>query len=95
LNFALVSTISVVLVTIITIKWKISAHLTGIGGLTGMIFSLLLKTNGNLLIWFFISILLAGILGSARLVMDAHSPKQIYSGFAVGFFSALFIMIFL
>jgi hypothetical protein len=94
-NFALAATISVILVTIITIKWKISAHLTGIGGLAGMILSMLLNTSAGLLTWFMLSILLAGFLGTARLILDAHTPKQIYSGFMMGFFTAFLIMTYL
>ena len=78
------ATISVLLVLLITLRWKISAHMAGIGGLIGaMLVSMLV--NGTeaplLLCGLFV---LAGALGTARLVASDHTPAQIYAGALLG-----------
>ena len=35
--------------------------------------------------YFIISILVSGVVGSARLYLKSHSASQVYAGFAVGF----------
>ncbi|WP_165040863.1 phosphatase PAP2 family protein [Dysgonomonas sp. ZJ709] len=72
---------------IITLYWKISAHMLGIGGLIGSILSVCYNVNlsrpnlSNLLIILFI---LAGCLGVSRLVLKRHTPAQVYAGFCLG-----------
>ncbi len=64
---------------------KISAHTTGMGGVTGAIiaFSVIMKIN--LMPIIIPLILLAGIIGSSRLKLNAHKPQEIYAGFVLGF----------
>jgi hypothetical protein len=70
---------------IINMKWKISIHMVGIGGLVGTFFGLsaFLLVDLRMTIIFFI--LIAGLLGAARLKLGAHKPSQIYVGFLAGF----------
>lgn len=72
---------------LINLRWKISAHLVGIGGLLGSLSGLVFLhgTIGPLQLAPFI--LVAGALGTARLLVSDHSPAQIYAGGAVGFLS--------
>lgn len=72
-------TLFLVLLAIITLFWKISLHMAAIGGLLTIVF---VFTNSFGL--FLVIILLAGLLGTARLQLQAHSPTQIYVGFALG-----------
>ena len=39
-------------------------------------------------------ILLSGIVAYARLKLNAHTPSQVYSGFVLGFFIELGLMLF-
>lgn len=70
---------------LINLQWKISAHLVGIGGLIGALSGLVFLhgTIGPLQLAPFI--LVAGALGTARLLVSDHTPAQIYVGGAVGF----------
>ena len=70
---------------IVNIKWKISIHMIGIGGIVGMLFGMSTFLLADLRIPILISILVAGILGTARLSLNAHHPLEIYAGFLVGF----------
>ena len=85
--------ISVMLTVIINLFWKISAHMIGIGGITGMAFilSILFQTPAFLIISSLFVI--AGIIGYARLQLQAHSIAEIYSGFFVGFLCPMIFLL--
>jgi membrane-associated phospholipid phosphatase len=83
-NVLLAGAITILIMLLITLRWKISAHMAGIGALTGVIlvFSYYLETN--LIIFLLTSIFIAGLLGTSRLILNHHTPTQIYSGFGLG-----------
>ncbi len=68
----------------ISFFWKISVHMVGIGGLLGALVSMSLKYGVNTHVWLLIAIFVSGLLGSSRLAVGAHNPKQVYAGFALG-----------
>jgi len=70
---------------LINLKWKISIHMVGIGGLMGLLFVFTEQMHFNFLIPITIVAIVAGALGTARLQMSAHVPSQIYAGFMMGF----------
>ena len=76
---------SVIIVILINFRWKISIHMVGIGGLTGMLFGLSSLFLLDMRVPIIVTFLVAGILGTARLRMGAHQPAQIYIGYLVGF----------
>jgi hypothetical protein len=76
---------SVIIVVLINFRWKISIHMAGLGGITGMLFGLSSLFLLDLRIPIIVSFILAGLLGTARLRMGAHQPSQVYAGFLVGF----------
>jgi hypothetical protein len=92
LLFLLGAILGILVSLAINLKWKISLHMIGIGGLCGATAIILfLQEAGSPLILtslFFI----AGLLGTARLYLEAHSPAQIFVGFLTGF-SLQFILI--
>ena len=79
------ATIAIGLVALINRTWKISAHLTGLGGLIGGILSYCLgigaiPTWGTWALWLGLSWLLMW----ARLYMDAHTGAQVSAGWLLG-----------
>jgi membrane-associated phospholipid phosphatase len=71
---------------IITIWWKISAHMFGIGSLVGGVMGVsyfVEKTNSSFLIM--ILFILSGFVGTSRLILRRHTPGQVYAGFLLGF----------
>jgi membrane-associated phospholipid phosphatase len=78
------SVLTIVILLFITIRWKISAHMTAIGGLTGIFLalSLRLNVNGSLLLCGLL--LVAGMVGTSRILLGKHNPIQVYAGFLVG-----------
>lgn len=76
----------VLVLTVVTFFWKMSAHMTGIGGLVAIVVVLGLRfTNFQVLYPLLLSLLLSGVVGSSRLYLDAHKPVEIYAGFIFGF----------
>lgn len=82
---AIGGTIAIALVTLINHWWKISAHLTGIGGFIGGLLSYYLGI-GVFPSWALIGpwLLLSLLLMYARLHLNAHTPAQVCSGWLLG-----------
>jgi membrane-associated phospholipid phosphatase len=79
-------TFSVALLTGITYFWKMSAHTTGIGGVLGVLGILGIYFPSLDLAYLLVAaLLLGGLVASARLYLDAHSPAEVYVGLLVGF----------
>jgi len=83
---------SVVLAIIINLKWKVSIHMIGIGGITGMFFGMSTFLLIDLRFPILISLLVAGLVGTARMSMGAHKPAQLYAGFFIGFCCEYFVL---
>ena len=68
--------------------WKISAHTAAIGGTTGAVLAFSLILGFYPLWWFCILLLLAGVVGTGRMLLRLHSLGEIVGGFLVGLFAA-------
>ena len=79
------ATLGLLLVLLITLRWKISAHMAGIGGLIGASVSAMVMDEHEAPMLLCVLFVLAGLLGTARLVASDHSPAQVYAGALVGF----------
>ncbi|MEM6522169.1 MAG: PA-phosphatase [Bacteroidota bacterium] len=85
----------VVLITIITFFYKISVHSAGIWGVLGSMVAIQNKYPDSLLFWpIIITLLLAGMVNSARLYLSAHSSGQVNWGALLGFL-VCFISVYL
>ena len=108
-SFLLGATIALFFAFFINIFSKISAHAVGVGGLLGMVvitmllFSYdtftILSPRGTMEISMstvlLITILVAGLVGTARLALQAHEPMDLYGGYLVGFASQFLALRFL
>ncbi len=76
------------------VKFKASLHMMSIGGLIGFFtfFSYEYKINLLLLIGLFF--IIAGIVATSRLKLNAHKIKEVYWGLLIGIFSELAVYIF-
>lgn len=83
---------SVVIAIIINLQWKISIHMIGIGGITGILCGMSTFLLIDLRLPILLSLLVSGLLGTARLKLGAHQSMQIYTGFFVGFCCEYFLM---
>lgn len=80
--------IAVIASALINLKWKISAHGAGMGGLTALMFSM--WVNGyvtfDLIYLTSLVILLTGVVGTSRLILKRHTLAQVLAGTLNGFF---------
>jgi membrane-associated phospholipid phosphatase len=77
--------ISLVVALCINFAWKISIHALGVGGLFGAIMGIARMQMMNPYWLFMIVLIAAGLVGTARIILNKHTPMQIYSGFVLGF----------
>jgi len=82
--YMLGATLLAMLSLIVNFYWKISLHMIGIGSFAGFFLGLTLDFGINLYTEMFAGILLAGIIGFARLKSNSHQPAEIYTGFVMG-----------
>lgn len=83
--FIIASILVQIALLVISLKWKISAHSAAIGGLLGGFFSLSFRLHENPMLILIFLVLIAGMIGSARLILGKHTRAQIYTGFLLGF----------
>lgn len=76
--------LTTVLVFLASIFFKISMHTAGWGGAVGFLLILTLQAVPGALLILLITFLLAGWIGTSRLMLKAHIPAQIYTGYGVG-----------
>lgn len=79
-------TLAVFITFLISLRWKISAHSVGVGGAVGLLSVLQMSAlAGEAGVWWLVVlVLLAGGTMSARLALNAHTPAQVWAGFALG-----------
>lgn len=88
----LAASVTILLAWLLSYRYKISIHMIGIGGLTGVMYSVARLFSADLTILITLCFLLSGLLGTARLTLGAHSHSQIYTGFLTGFLTEWFIV---
>lgn len=77
---------------LINVWWKISTHTAAIGGVAGGLVGYSIAFSFNPIWWLAFVILLAGMVGTARMILRQHTLAQVVAGFLVGVVCALFII---
>jgi len=73
-------------VSMVTLFWKISVHSVAISSLVGFLMSaLLVRAETSLLVPLAMSIIAGGFVMSSRLYLNAHTPRQVGWGSLTGF----------
>jgi len=89
------ATAGLVLTLIVNLKYKISAHMVGVGGVTGSMVAISIINGSDFTFVISLLFLLAGLIGFSRLKLKVHSPFQVYTGFLLGFGSQLILLLLL
>ena len=77
---------------LINIWWKISTHTAAIGGVAGGLISYSIAFSFNPLWWLCFVLILAGAVGTARMLLRQHSLSQVIGGFLVGAACAILVI---
>ena len=77
---------------LINIWWKISTHTAAIGGVAGGLVSYSIAFSFNPLWWLCFVLILAGAVGTARMILRQHSLSQVVTGFLVGAACAILVI---
>ncbi len=80
---------------VVSLRWKISLHLTGMGAVVAMLVVMNIIGVGNMLVPLMVAILCAGALASARLYLGCHNGAQVLAGFCGGFAVTVLAVLFL
>ncbi len=89
--FLLCLAIGLAVLLVLNFKWKISIHTTALGAGLGF-FIFLFLTESTFGIWPLAALIIfSGLVGTARLYLDAHHPEQVYVGYAIGLILTLIV----
>lgn len=81
-------------VALISLYWKISIHMTSMGGICALVFFINYYYQASSFLWVVAAILVAGAMASSRLLLGRHTPSQVYLGFLWGLLSVLSVLYF-
>jgi len=77
---------------LVNLKWKLSEHMGGAGGVIGGLVSFSALFGYNPVSWLCFFILIAGILGSARIILGHHKLGEVFIGFVIGLVCSLLVL---
>ncbi len=84
-----------VICALINVWWKISTHMAAIGGVAGALFVFGELFGFNPVWWLCVVMILAGMLGTSRMILRQHTLLQIVAGFLVGVTCSVIGLIYL
>lgn len=88
---AIGATIALGMVTLVNLRWKISAHLTGLGGLIGGVLAYYFQTGQDIYYPLIITLLIVALLLMfARIYLREHTPLQVIAGLLLGILLTFF-----
>lgn len=84
-----------VLCSIINLRFKISTHSAAAGGVIGALLAFSLVFAFNPVRWLCLSLVLAGAVGSSRIILRQHTLAQVAAGTALGFACGLVSVLYI
>ena len=82
-----------ILCALINVWWGVSSHTAAIGGMTGGLLAFSLIFNFNPIWWLCLLILLAGIVGTSRMILRQHTLAQVLAGYFLGLSAAYLVIL--
>lgn len=80
----LAALVTMVVCVLANLKWKLSEHMAGAGTVVGGLVAFSALFGYNPVWWLCLFILVAGLLGTSRIILQHHTPGEVMGGFAVG-----------
>ena len=88
----LAALIMMVICIVVNLKWKLSEHMAGVGAIVGGLVSFSALFGYTPVWWLCLFILIAGVLGTARIILQHHTLGEVLVGFAVGLICSLLVL---
>ena len=88
----LAALIMMVICIVVNLKWRLSEHMAGVGAIVGGLVSFSALFGYNPVWWLCLFILIAGVLGTARIILQHHTLGEVLVGFAVGLICSLLVL---
>ena len=89
LKFLLIIDVLVVVATVVTMFYKVSVHAMGVWGIVGILLPLnKVVEDGTLFYPMLASIVIAGVVMTSRLQLNAHTPREVMIGSILGLVSS-------
>ncbi len=82
--FLISGALLIVLLSIISLKWSISLHLSALGAILGAILALSFRMGLNPVWWIICIILAAGLVGTSKMLLAKQTMLQLIAGFILG-----------
>lgn len=83
--FMIASVLLIIVLMLVSFKWKISIHMAAIGAVTATFFALSFRSGVNPASAIVVLILTSGLIGTAHLVLNKSSILQLAAGYILGF----------
>lgn len=77
---------------IVNLRWKLSEHMAGAGAIVGGLVAFSALFGYNPVWWLCLFIIIAGILGTSRIILRHHTLGEVLTGFAVGLGCSLMVL---
>lgn len=84
--------VMMIICVIVNLKWKLSEHMAGAGAVIGGLVAFSALFGYNPVWWLCLFILVAGVLGTARIILRHHTLGEVMGGFAVGLVCSLLVL---
>ena len=88
----LAALVMMIICVILNLKWKLSEHMAGAGAVVGGLVAFSALFGYNPVGWLCIFILIAGVLGTARIILQHHTLGEVMGGFTVGLICSLLVL---
>ena len=83
--FMIASVVLIVVLLLITFRWNISVHMAAAGAVTATFFALSFRGGFNPEGILIIVVLVSGLTGTSRLILEKNNLQQIAAGYLLGF----------
>lgn len=92
INIIWTALVIMVICVVVNLRWKLSEHMAGAGAVIGGVTVFCSLFDYNPVWWLCIFILIAGMLGSARIILRHHSLGEVAGGFIVGLVCSILVL---
>jgi hypothetical protein len=91
--FLLGTTLTTLITMLINFRWKISLHMIGVGGISGVMVALAYQVSEINILWVYGVLFVSGLVAYARILTAQHTVRQLFYGYLLGFSIMFFLMV--